>query len=153
MRHRKATAKLGMKPAHRRATLVNLVGSLIQHHRITTTVARAKESRRWADRMVTLAKKGTLAHRRQALAFLRQKPLVKKLFAEIGPRHADRQGGYTRIIRVGRRRGDAAEMAILEWTGVVIEIEPVAGESEAKGKGKGKGKAKVEAPPPEDSGK
>lgn len=117
MRHRKHTAKLGMKSQHRRATLANLVCSLIEHNRVTTTVPRAKEARRYADKMITLAKKGTLPHRRQALAFLRQKPAVKKLFAELGAQHADRAGGYTRIIRVADRRGDAAQMAILEWTG------------------------------------
>jgi len=143
MRHRKATAKLGMKSAHRRATLANLVASLIQHHRITTTLARAKEARRWADKMVTLAKKGTLAHRRQALSFLRQKPVVHKLFAEIGPRHADRAGGYTRVIHVGHRRGDAARMAILEWTGVVIELEAAGPETADKGKGKEKAKGEA----------
>lgn len=119
MRHRKRTAKLGMKSQHRRATLANLVCSLIAHSEIKTTVPRAKETRRWADRMVTLAKGGTLHHRRRALAFLRHVPAVKKLFAEIGKQHADRQGGYTRIIRVGQRGGDAAEMAILQWTGTV----------------------------------
>jgi len=119
MRHRKRTAKLGMKSQHRRATLANLVCSLIAHSRIRTTVAKAKEARRLADRMVTLAKKGSLHDRRQALALLRQKPAVKKLFAEIGKQHGDRNGGYTRIIRVGPRLGDAAEMAILEWTGSV----------------------------------
>jgi large subunit ribosomal protein L17 len=117
MRHRKRTAKLGMKSQHRRATLSNLVCSLITHSRITTTVAKAKEARRYADKMVTLAKKGTLHHRRQALAFLRHKPAVAKLFAELGQQHSDRNGGYTRVIRVGRRLGDAAELAILEWTG------------------------------------
>jgi large subunit ribosomal protein L17 len=119
MRHRKRTAKLGMKSQHRRATLANMVCSLIQHNRITTTIARAKVARRYADKMVTLAKKGTLHHRRQALAFLRQKDIVGKLFAELGKQHSDRQGGYTRIIRVGNRLGDAAELAILEWTGTV----------------------------------
>lgn len=125
MRHRKHTAKLGMKSQHRRATLANLVCSLIRHNRITTTIARAKEARRHADKMVTLAKKGTLHHRRQALAFLRQKPVVQKLFAEVGKAHADRAGGYTRIIRVGNRPGDAAEVAILEWTGTVA-VAPAA---------------------------
>lgn len=120
MRHNKRTAKLGMKSQHRRATMANMVCSLIEHSRITTTVTRAKEARRWADRMVTLAKKGSLHHRRQALSFLRQKPAVKKLFAELGEQHADRSGGYTRIIRLGTRRGDAAEMAILEWTGTAV---------------------------------
>ncbi len=117
MRHRKRTAKLGMKSQHRRSTLANLVCSLIKHNRVTTTIARAKEARRYADKMVTLAKKGTLHHRRQALAFLRQKDAVRKLFAELGQQHSDRQGGYTRIVRVGHRLGDAAELAILEWTG------------------------------------
>jgi large subunit ribosomal protein L17 len=117
MRHRKRTAKLGMKSQHRRATLANLVCSLIQHSRIRTTVRKAKEARRLADKMVTLAKKGSLHHRRQALAVLRQTSLVGKLFTELGQQHADRAGGYTRIIRVGQRTGDAAEMAILEWTG------------------------------------
>lgn len=117
MRHRKFTAKLGMKSQHRRATLANLVCSLIKHNRIRTTVPKAKEARRLADQMVTLAKKGTLHHRRQALAFLGQPAVVSKLFADLAGRHASRQGGYTRIIRVGNRLGDAAEMAILEWTG------------------------------------
>jgi large subunit ribosomal protein L17 len=117
MRHRKRTAKLGMKSQHRRSTLANLVCSLIEHTRITTTIARAKVARRYADKMVTLAKKGTLHHRRQALAFLRHKPAVAKLFAELGKQHNDRNGGYTRIVRIGQRLGDAAEMAILEWTG------------------------------------
>jgi large subunit ribosomal protein L17 len=119
MRHRKRTAKLGMKSQHRRATLANLVCSLIKHSRVRTTIARAKEARRFADRMVTLAKKGTLHHRRQALGFLRQTDTVAKLFTEIGKQHADRNGGYTRIVRLGQRLGDAAEMAILEWTGTV----------------------------------
>ena len=125
MRHRKRTAKLGMKSQHRRATLANLVCSLITHSRIRTTVAKAKEARRWADRMVTLAKGGAVHDRRRALAFLRHKPTVTKLFAELGKQHDDRQGGYTRIVRVGTRQGDAAEMAILEWTGTVTAAPEV----------------------------
>lgn len=124
-----------MKSQHRRATLANLVCSLITHNRVTTTVAKAKEARRHADKMVTLAKKGTLHHRRQALAFLRQKPAVQKLFADIGKAHGDRQGGYTRIVRVGQRRGDAAEMAILEWTGIVAApVTPTKDDKAAKAK-------------------
>lgn len=119
MRHRKHTAKLGVKSQHRRAMLANLVCSLIEHNQIRTTVARAKEARRFADKMVTLAKKGSLHHRRQALAFLRHKPAVVKLFSELGKQHGDRNGGYTRIIRVGQRVGDAAEIVILQWTGSV----------------------------------
>jgi large subunit ribosomal protein L17 len=112
MRHKKRTAKLGMKSQHRQATLSNLVCSLIKHNRITTTIARAKVARRYADKMITLAKKGTLHHRRQALAFLGQKEVVGKLFTELGKQHSDRNGGYTRIIRTGQR--------ILEWTGTVV---------------------------------
>jgi large subunit ribosomal protein L17 len=117
MRHRKNTAKLGMKSQHRRSMLANLVCSLITHSRVRTTVTRAKVARRYADKMVTLAKKGSLHHRRQALAFLRQQTAVKKLFTEIGKQHADRNGGYTRVIRLDQRQGDAAQMALLEWTG------------------------------------
>jgi large subunit ribosomal protein L17 len=124
MRHNKRTAKLGMKSQHRRATLANLVCSLIAHNRIRTTIAKAKVARRYADKMVTLAKKGSLHHRRQALAFLRHKPAVVKLFAELGKQHGDRNGGYTRIIRIGQRLGDAAEIAILEWTGTVVPATP-----------------------------
>jgi large subunit ribosomal protein L17 len=115
-----------MKSQHRRATLANLVCSLIKHNRIRTTVPKAKEARRLADQMVTLAKKGTLHHRRQALAFLGQPAVVSKLFADLAGRHASRQGGYTRIIRVGNRLGDAAEMAILEWTGSAEVATPAA---------------------------
>jgi large subunit ribosomal protein L17 len=95
------------------------VCSLIEHSRIQTTIAKAKVARRYADKMITLAKKGTLHHRRQAIAFLRHKPAVEKLFAELGKQHGDRNGGYTRIVRIGQRLGDAAEIAILEWTGTV----------------------------------
>jgi large subunit ribosomal protein L17 len=128
MRHRKRTAKLGMKSQHRRATLANLVCSLIEHSRIRTTIAKAKVARRYADKMITLAKKGTVHHRRQAIAFLRHKPAVEKLFAELGKQHGDRNGGYTRIVRIGQRMGDAAEIAILEWTGTVTAApEPETG--------------------------
>jgi large subunit ribosomal protein L17 len=137
-----------MKSQHRRATLANLVCSLIEHSRITTTVAKAKVARRYADKMVTLAKKGTLHHRREALAFLRQKPAVAKLFAEIGKQHGDRNGGYTRIVRVGQRLGDAAPLAILEWTGTVAaahEAEKVKKAEEPKVKETQEPKAKKKA--------
>ncbi|MEI6083335.1 MAG: 50S ribosomal protein L17 [Verrucomicrobiota bacterium] len=120
-----------MKSQHRRAMLANMVCSLIQHSRIQTTIAKAKVARRFADKMITLAKKGTIHHRRQALAFLRQKDIVSKLFTDLGKQHSDRQGGYTRIIRVGQRVGDAAEIAILEWTGTVVTAPVV----EKAGKG------------------
>ncbi len=121
-----------MKSQHRRSTLANLVCSLIEYSRITTTVAKAKVARRYADKMVTLAKKGTLHHRREALAFLRHKPAVVKLFAEIGKQHGDRNGGYTRIVRVGQRLGDAAPLAILEWTGTVTAAPAPATEKKAE---------------------
>jgi len=142
MRHRKRTAKLGMKSQHRRATMANLVCSLITHSRVRTTVAKAKEARRWADRMVTLAKAGALHDRRRALAFLRHKPSVHKLFAEIGKLHDDRKGGYTRVIRVDNRAGDAAEMAILEWTGTTAApAEPATTKQAAEPKPEKKKKA------------
>ena len=154
MRHRKRTAKLGMKSQHRRATLANLVCSLIEHSRIKTTIAKAKVARRYADKMVTLAKKGTVHHRRQAIAFLRHKPAVEKLFAELGKQHGDRTGGYTRIVRIGQRVGDAAEIAILEWTGTVAATsepekgakaeEPIAKEAKAPKAKKASSKKKEE---------
>jgi large subunit ribosomal protein L17 len=131
MRHRKRTAKLGMKSQHRTATLANLVCSLITHNQVRTTVPKAKVARRLADRMITLAKRGTLHDRRRALALLGQKPAVKKLFDTLGKQHADRAGGYTRIIRVGQRGGDAAEIAILQWTGAVAP-EPAPAATEKK---------------------
>jgi len=123
---------MGMKSQHRRATLANLVCSLITHNRIKTTVTKAKHAKRYADRMITFAKKGSLHNRRQALAFLRQKPAVRKLFNELAQQHADRNGGYTRIIRAGARNGDAAQIAILEWTGPLNPSAAVAPEESKK---------------------
>ena len=115
MRHRKHTAKLGRKGEHRNMMLANLVCSLILHRRVKTTLAKAKAARSLAEKMVTLAKKGTIHHRRLAVARLHQEDAVRILFKEIAPFHKDRPGGYTRIIKLGQRRGDAAPMAILEW--------------------------------------
>ncbi|RME95096.1 MAG: 50S ribosomal protein L17 [Verrucomicrobia bacterium] len=115
MRHRKRNAKLGRKGEHRNAMLANLVCSLIVHRRVTTTLAKAKAARPLAEKMVTLAKKGTLHHRRLAAARLHQEDAVRILFHEIAPLHQNRPGGYTRIVKLGQRRGDAAPMAILEW--------------------------------------
>ncbi len=114
MRHRRRTRKLGMKTAHREAMFRNMVTSLFEHGRITTTLPRAKELRRIADRMVTLAKRGDLHARRQALAVIRKKEVVARLFEEIGKQFKDRPGGYTRVLRIGPRRGDAAMMALVE---------------------------------------
>ncbi len=106
--------KLGLNTGHRKAVLRNLVTSLFREERISTTEARAKEVKSIAERLVTTAKKDDLAARRQALAYIYEDNVVKKLFSEIAPKYAERPGGYTRMIRVGRRRGDAAEMVILE---------------------------------------
>ena len=106
--------KLGMPTDQRRALLRNQVTSFLENGRMTTTVTRAKETRSMAEKMITLGKKGTLAARRQALAFITKEDVVTKLFDEIAPKYADRNGGYTRIIQAGPRRGDAAPMAILE---------------------------------------
>lgn len=114
MRHRKAGRKLGRTSSHRDAMLRNMVTSLLEQERIVTTVPKAKEARRVAEQMITLGKRGDLHARRQALAYIRSKDIVAKLFDEISSQYASRQGGYTRIIRTGTRSGDAAPMAILE---------------------------------------
>ncbi len=106
--------KLGRPADQRRALLRNLVTSLLLHERVTTTVTRAKEARVFAERMITLGKRGDLAARRRAAAYLLDDEVLKKLFTTLGPRYADRAGGYTRIMRTGPRQGDAAPMAILE---------------------------------------
>ena len=114
MRHRRKAKYFGVKTAHRKAMFRNMVTSLFRHGRITTTVPRAKELRRLADRMVTLAKEGTLHARRQALSVINDKAVVAKLFSEIAEQMASRNGGYTRIVKVGPRRGDGAMMCIIE---------------------------------------
>ena len=118
MRHRRKTVKLQRDTAHRRSLLANLTCSLIQHGRIRTTLAKAKALRPIAEKMVTLAKRGDVHARRQAIAFLRQKDTVKKLFAEVGPACEDRQGGYCRITKLGARVSDSAPMAFIEWTDI-----------------------------------
>ena len=106
--------KWGMPTDQRRALLRNQVTSFLENGKMTTTVTRAKETRSMAEKMITLGKKGTLAARRQALAFITKEDVVTKLFSEIAPKYADRNGGYTRIYKLGERRGDGAQMAILE---------------------------------------
>jgi len=117
MRHRVARRKLGRTTAHRMAMLRNLVTSLFEHERILTTVAKAKETRSIAEKMITLAKRDDLHSRRLALRFVRKKEVVAKLFDTIAPRFAERNGGYTRILRAEPRKGDRAEMAVLEILG------------------------------------
>ena len=115
MRHRKKTVKLGRTSAHREAMLANMVCDLIKSKRITTTLAKAKAARSLAEKMVTLGKKGTIANRRRALSKLRQDEPVRELFKDIAPGFAQREGGYTRIMKLGPRKSDGAEMAILEF--------------------------------------
>lgn len=114
MRHRIAGRKLNRPTAHRNAMLRNLVKSLFTHEAIRTTEAKAKEARRPAERMITLGKDGSLHARRMALRYLNDKNIVAKVFDEIAPRYTDRQGGYTRILRLGRRGGDGATITQLE---------------------------------------
>jgi large subunit ribosomal protein L17 len=114
VRHRKSGRKLGRDASHRKALYANLTGALIEHGRIKTTVAKAKEVRPIAEQMITLGRRGGVHSRRQALKFLRSQDVVHKLFDDVGPRFKDREGGYSRIVRIGPRLGDAAEMAYLE---------------------------------------
>jgi len=117
MRHLNSGSKLGRQPAHRRATLRNLVTNVIERERITTTLARAKAAKPIVEQMITLGKRDSLHSRRQVASFLFTPAATKKLMEEIAPRFADRQGGYTRIIHVGFRIGDGAQLAILELLG------------------------------------
>ena len=114
MRHLKQGRKLGRTSAHRKALLRNLATALLEHERIITTEPKAKELRRVADKLVTLGKRGNLHARRQALQVVQSNAVVQKLFNEIAPRFSERQGGYTRILRLGYRPGDAAAMAVIE---------------------------------------
>jgi large subunit ribosomal protein L17 len=156
MRHLKRTAKLGRQFEHRNAMLANLVCSLIKHKRVTTTLAKAKAARPVAEKMVTLGKSGTLHDRRLAAARLRQQPrshfagspkrkgsvarqawrqhedIVRILFDEIAPIFKERAGGYTRIIRLDTRQGDAAQRAILEWVEVPLDVAPAPAKEGAK---------------------
>ena len=122
MRHRKSGRKLGRTSSHRDAMFRNMVTSLFDHERIVTTVEKAKEVGPIAEKMITLAKRGDLHARRQALSYIRSKATVAKLFSEISEQFADRNGGYTRIIKTGVRKGDAASMAIIELVGYEEEI-------------------------------
>ena len=150
MRHLKRTAKLGRTSEHRNAMLANLVCSLIKHKRITTTLARAKAARPVAEKLITLGKEGTVTARRRATAKLRARgrsrdlgkaqyahwrqheDVVRILFEELAPLFKERRGGYTRIVRLGERRGDVAPQAILEWVEIPAGIEAVAEEKPAE---------------------
>src|SRR5437667_2803369 len=130
MRHQKKTIKLGRTADHRRALLAKQVCALIEHQRIQTTLAKAKAVRPLAERMVTLGKNGSIHARRTALAVLRQKSSVKKLFDDISQRSAERNGGYTRIVKLGARKSDSARMAFIEW----VDAEQIVEEKPAKEK-------------------
>ena len=123
MRHRRSGRKLGRDASHRKALYANLASALIEHGRIKTTVAKAKEVRPVAEEMITLGRRGDVPARRQALKFLRSQDVVHKLFSEVGPRFKERPGGYSRIVKLGPRQGDAAEMAYLE----LVDYVPGAG--------------------------
>jgi large subunit ribosomal protein L17 len=129
MRHRKKTVKLGRTAEHRKALLANQACSLIEHGRIKTTLAKAKAVRPLAEKMVTLAKRGSLHARRRALALLhsnstRTVKAVGKLFTEIAPRSASRNGGYTRVVKLGPRQSDSAPMAFIEWVDLIAVDQP-----------------------------
>ena len=144
MRHRKGGSKLGRNPAHRRATLRNLVTNVIVRERVQTTLPRARAARPLVEQMITLGKCDSLHSRRQAASFLMTPAAVKKLFNELAPRFAERPGGYTRVIRAGWRHGDNAAVAMLELVGSEMKVK------EEKGKGKKGKKAKAEEPEDEE---
>ena len=114
MRHQAHHGRLGVQPSHRRAMIRNMVTSLFKHERIKTTKTRAKEVRRYAEKMITLAKKETLASKRDVLGFVRERDVVNKLFKTLIYRYSQRKGGYTRILKLGYRAGDGADMVFLE---------------------------------------
>ena len=120
MRHARTGKKLGRDSAHRKALYSNLAGALIEHGRIKTTVTKAKAVKPLAEQMITLGRRGDLAARRQASSVLRSKDVVHVLFAEVAPRFVDRPGGYTRIVKLGPRQGDAADMVYLE----LVDFDP-----------------------------
>ena len=128
MRHGNAHRKLGRKTQHRRAMFANMAAALVKHEQIVTTLPKAKELRPVVEKLVTLAKRGDLHARRNAISVMRDVPMVKKLFDVIGPRYKDRNGGYTRVLKAGFRYGDAAPMAIIEF----VDRDP-----DAKGKDSG----------------
>ena len=127
MRHLKSGRQLSRNSAHRWALMRNLITSLLREEKIKTTDPKAKELRRWADRVITLGKQGSLHARRQVLSIVHDKTVVRKLFDTIAPRFKDRPGGYTRIIKLGIRRGDAARMAVIELVGADNEKQAAAG--------------------------
>lgn len=137
MRHQKSGNALGVSPAHRRAMLRNLVTAVLEHGRITTTLPRAKEMRRSLDKMIGLGKRGDLHARRQALSFVKSKLAMAHLFGEYAERYQDRPGGYARVLRLGHRHGDGAQLALVQL--VDHDSDPFAG---TKPKPKGRGRSR-----------
>ena len=136
MRHRLSGRKLGRTTAHREMLLRNLATSLIEKERVRTTVAKAKEIRPYVEKLITMGKTGTLAARRRALGFTTKEDAVTKLFETVAPRFSERPGGYTRIVKLGPRKGDGAEMAVIELVG--SEFKPKEKKKKDKGKKPGK---------------
>ena len=143
MRHRNYGSKLGRQPAHRRATLRNLVTNVIEKERITTTLTRAKAAKPLVEQMITLGKRDTLHTRRQAASYLMTPNATKKLFADIAPRFSDRAGGYTRILKMEARPGDSADMALMQL--VESAAAPAEKAADSKGGSAKKGRKKKDA--------
>ena len=123
MRHNKKGTHLGKTTSHKKALVENMAASLIEHKSIKTTHAKAREVKRYVERLITYAKKGSLHHRRLAFKFLQNKAAVTELFDEIGPKYTERPGGYTRIIKLGFRKGDAAAISMLEFVDIAPKIK------------------------------
>src|SRR6266513_4089933 len=149
MRHQKKTVKLGRTAEHRKALLANQVCSLIEHQRIKTTLAKAKAVRPLAEKMVTLGKNGSLHARRTALATLRHKDVVQKLFDDIAPRSTERNGGYTRIVKLGQRKSDSASMAFIEWVDAALATEETPAEEKKSKRKEVEPGAKQKEPAPQ----
>ncbi len=146
MRHRVAGVKLGRTAAHRRALFRNLVTALFEHEAVRTTDAKAKALRRWADRLVTLGKQGTLHARRRAATVIGRRSVLKKLFDEIAPRYRERNGGYTRVIKIGFRSGDAARVSMVELVGRAGAEAAEAGRKKPRRRDRSKGAEKAGPP-------
>ena len=147
MRHRKNTVKLGRTSSQREALFASLVSNLILAKRIKTTLPKARAAKRMADKIVTVGKKGTLAARRQALSFLKLDAAVAELFAAVAPAMKDRAGGYTRVIKLGKRQSDSSEMCILEWVDFVPKAKKAKAEkTEEAPKDEKKAEKKAEKP-------
>jgi large subunit ribosomal protein L17 len=146
MRHRNSGLKLGRTSSHRSAMFRNMVTSLFKYDRITTTDVKAKELRRWADQLITLAKRGDLHARRQAMAIIPEKRVVHKLFNDAPLRFADRNGGYTRLVKVGIRPGDATVLSMVQLTGEPVESEKDAEKEKKKSAKAEKTEKKADSP-------